>query len=333
MNANVLVAAPLRRAFLGAEELLELGQVQRTPAPPATTVAPPALGPGSRTVALSRDEGQLIIRVVENIIAFKDSYPIEFLSYCPPDRWQASATQVVTWTRQIERQLKEGSQVVVVPADALLRLVDLEKCISAARDARLGSAKLAFYFSAGGAIADIVFGLSWISIPCYIAGLAILLGRPLVAKLKPEPEEPYKPALTGGQDECHVAIGDHTDKNKILERVVVAGGAAVQRYHWGEVHPAFGPVQAAVCLSKDRFRVRVEGWLEDTVIVNDGWERAPLSECEVRKQIAVWSPCGAEPRNTPHGPIPRDSGHPETYWIEYVGPLTDGLCRVAGPFG
>lgn len=327
---NVLVAAPLRRAFLGAEELLELGQGQRAPA--ATAVQPP-LGPEARTVALSREEGQLLIRVTENIIAFKDSYPIEFLSYCPPDRWQASATQVVTWTRQIERQIKDGAQVIAVPADAILRLVDLEKCISAARDARLSSAKLAFYLSAGGAIADIVFGLSWVSVPCYIAGLAILLGRPLLAKIKPEPEEPYKPALTGDKDQCHVNIGDHTDKNKILERVVVAGGATVQKHHWGEVRPAFGPVQAAVCLSKGRFRVRVEGWLDDTVVVNDGWGRAPLSECEVRKQIAVWSPCGMEPRNTTYGPIPRVSGHPDTYWIEYVGPLTSGLCRVAGPFG
>jgi len=323
----------LRRAFLGAEELLELGQVQRTPALPAATTVPSTFGPEARTVALSREEGQLIIRVTENIIAFKDSYPIEFLSYCPPDRWQASATQVVTWTRQIERQLKDGAQVIAVPADAILRLVDLEKCISAARDARLSSAKLAFFLSAGGAIADIVFGLSWVSVPCYIAGLAILLGRPLMAKLNPEPEEPYKPALAGVKDECHFSLGDHTDKRKMLERVVVANGTAVQKHHWGEVHPAFGPVQASVCLSKGRFRVRVEGWLEDTVIVNDGWERAPLSECDARKQIAIWSPCGAEPRSTPHGPIPRDSGHPDTYWIEYVGPLTGGLCRVAGPFG
>jgi hypothetical protein len=29
----------------------------------------------------------------------------------------------------------------------------------------------------------------------------------------------------------------------------------------------------------------------------------------------------------------QDSNHEHSYWVEYVGPLTDGRTRRAGPFG
>jgi hypothetical protein len=315
----------LARPRLGAEELIELGQ-----APLA------AAAPAPRTVPVSPEEGRLIIHVVETIVSFAKDYPIEFNSYCPTDRWQEALTQVGTWTKEIERQLERGADTVMVPAQAVFRLVDLEKCVSAARDARLGSAKLAFTLSAAGAIADLVFGLSWIGVPAYIAGLAVLFGRPLMAKLRPEPQEPYKPSLLGPIDDCPAdggAIGDHTDKRKVLERVIVCPGVPVERHHWGRVRPVFGPVQTAVCLAKNRFRVRVEGWLDDRVAVNKGWERVPLEDCDARIEICVWQPSGMLPRRTPFGPVPGESGHPETYWVEYVGPLTDGARRVAGPFG
>lgn len=322
---NVLLMG--RRPSLGAEELIELGQA------PLPAVAPPA-APAPRTVALTAEEGRLLVRVMENVIAFKDGYPIEFISYCPPDRWQENSTRALTWTREIERRLDAGDRTVAVPADAVLRLIDLEKCVSAARDARLGAAKVAFTLSAVGAIADVVFGLSWVGVPAYLAGLAVLFGRPLMAKLRPEPQEPYKPSISG--DDCartSASLGDHTDKRKVLERVLLSVAEPEQRHHWGTARPSFGPVQAAVCLSKGRFRVRVEGWLGDRVKPAEGWTRAPLSECDARRQIAVWSPCGVMARGTPYGPVPSSSGFEETYWIEYVGPLTGGACRVAGPFG
>jgi hypothetical protein len=206
---------------------------------------------------------------------------------------------------------------------------------SAARDARLGSAKIAFALSAGGAIADVVFGLSWLGVPAYIAGLAVLFGRPLMAKLRPEPQEPYKPSIRGaflsGSAECPDAP---KVPQKVLERVLVDASEQVQSHHWGEVHPARGMKPSAACLSKDRFRVRVEGQVGDQVEAGSGWERVHIEECEDAPiQIAVWQPCDRPPRKTSYGPVPRDSGHKETYWVEYVGPFTHGACRIAGPFG
>lgn len=128
-------------------------------------------------------------------------------------------------------------------------------------------------------------------------------------------------------------LGDHTDKRKILERVIVSPAPTVQRHHWGEVRPGYGPIQSAICLAKDKFRVRVEGWTGDVVIAREGWTRVPTSECEARKQIAVWSPSDVAPRSTEYGPVPGGSGYEDSYWIEYLGPLTGGVIRVAGPFG
>lgn len=128
-------------------------------------------------------------------------------------------------------------------------------------------------------------------------------------------------------------LGDHTDKRKILERVIVSAVPPVQRHHWGEVRPGRGAVQSATCLAKDRFRVRIEGWRDDVIIPREGWTRVPMSDCEARKQIAVWSPSGVAPRSTEYGAVPGGSGYEDSYWIEYLGPLTGGIIRVAGPFG
>lgn len=200
----MIAAVPLRRAFLGAEELLELGQAAVRPAvapapspPPVPAPLPSPSAAIARAVPLSPEEAKLVVQVTENIVEFAKSYPIEFHAYCPTDRWQPSLVQIGTWTNEIKRQLNAGSRSVSVPADALFHLIDLEKCVSAARDARLSSAKLAFTFSAVGAIADIVFGLSWIGIPAYIAGLAVLFGRPLLARVQAEPQEPFRPTISG----------------------------------------------------------------------------------------------------------------------------------------
>ena len=316
---------------LGAEELIELGQA----ALPAPT---PPVDLAARTVIVSREEGELLVRVVENIVSFATDFPIEFHSHCPTDRWQKSLTQVGAWVQEIERQVKAGREQVTVPTEAVFRLVDLEKCVSAARDARLDAAKLAFALSAGGAVMDFVFGLSWVAMPMYIIGLGVLLGRPLLAKLNPEPQEPYKPFIAGA--ECKVVSGDHfrmghhTDKKKVLERVILSPTPTLQKYHWGTVAPGFNGVESSICLAKSRFRVRIEGWQGDRVLPAPGWSNVPVIECEARKEIAVWSACGGRPpRTTPYGKPPASSGFKNNLWIEYVGPLTGGVCRTAGPFG
>lgn len=137
---------------------------------------------------VSKEEGKLLVVVVENIVAFSREFPVEFNSYCPPERWQKTLQQVGGWTQEIERQIGQGRESVAVPAEAVFRLVDLERCISAARDARLSAAKLSFTISAVGAIGSTVLGLTWLGMPAYLAGLAILLGRPLLTRYYAEPQ-------------------------------------------------------------------------------------------------------------------------------------------------
>lgn len=295
---------------------------------------------------LSAPEGRLLIKVTENIVAFSQSYPIEFLSYCPTDRWQKALTQVGTWTHEIERQLNAGAQTVNVPAEAVLYLMDLEKCISAARDSRLQSAKWAFTLSALGTIANVVFGLSWLTVPTYIGGLALLFGGPLLAKFNPQPQEPYKPVLSGQSTHRNCLGGScemiamklrqeektNPNRRKVLERVIVAPGEKIQRHHWGTVRPRPGSSESAVCLAKGRFRVRVEGWAQDVVVPSGDWEFTNPDDCNGNIVLAVWTP-DRQPGESGWGEAPEKSGHERTYWVEYVGPLTGGKIRRAGPFG
>jgi hypothetical protein len=309
------------------------------------TGATPAETPG-RLVQVSAAEGQLLIKITENIVSFSQSYPIEFLSYCPPDRWQKALTQVGTWTHEIERQIKSGSATVNVPADAVFQLLDLERCISAAKESRLSAAKWAFTLSAIGTIGNLVFGLTWLTIPAYLGGLALLFGGPLMAKVNPQPQEPYKPALSGRHHHRHCMGGscemiamklleeEKTDPNrrKVLERVVVSPDALIQKHHWGTVRPRPGYSESAVCLSKGRFRVRIEGWAQDIVVPTGDWEFCDPDDCNGNIILAVWTP-DRKPGETGWGDVSQDSGHEHTYWVEYVGPLTGGKIRRAGPFG
>lgn len=313
------------RYRLGAEELIELGQ-------PVSTTAVAAPG-AFRTVTVSRQEGELLVRVVEAIVEFAKGFPLEFHSYCPVNRWQAILKSAGTGTASIERQLASGAKGITLSADTLFSIMDLEECVSGARDARLSSAKLALMVSAAGAAGEVLFGLSWLGLPAYIISLAIVLGRPLAALAK-EPAEPFKVdvALQGA---CHEEkLGDHTDKAKVIERVIVAPDRGPERHHWGEVFPAPGTQEGAVCLTQGKFRVRVEGWKGDRVVPVAGWSFASLSECrEARHEIAVWGRCDQAPRSTRFGEIPASSGHDETFWVDYTGPLTGDRCRRAGPFG
>jgi hypothetical protein len=327
-----------KRAILGAEELIEMGQASSTSS--------------QRPVLITAEEGQLMINVVEALISFSQDYPIEFHSYCPTDRWQAALTDVGTWVHEIQRQITAGATTVTVPAHAVFEMIDLEKCISAARDARLSSAKAAFTLSALGAIADVVFGITWLGVPMYILGLGLLLGRPLLAKFSATPQDPYKPSLSGermlsgrfrrfclGGEGCEIIAmklkkDAETDsfKRQVLERVIVSPFSKVERHHWGWVRPRIGGEQDAVFLAKDRFRVRVEGWKGDEVVPSNGWDFTTDEDCKGGINLSVFE-TGVGDRQTNYGPVNMDSGHEGNYWVEYTGPLTDGRIRRAGPFG
>lgn len=341
MNGIRVVNTGKRHFSLGAEELIELGQAS------SSAVAIPSLkSREARTVSISAPEGKLIVQVVENIVSFSKSFPVEFMSYCPADRWEAALSQVGTWMKEIQLQVDAGQPQIQVPADMIFHLVDLEKCVSAARDARLSSSRWAFLISAGAGIAGTLFGIGWLSIPAYITGLALLYGRPLYARYQATPQEPYAPVLSGrnrhyyglsGQCQliaAKLAEEEKSDPNrrKVLERVIVAGNGP-EFHHWGYVvpHPESG--EGSSCLKKGRFRVRVEGWRADEVVPQNGWELCESSDCNGQIILAVWTPSYRSSAETSFGEVSQDSGHENTYWVEYTGPLTEGSLRRAGPFG
>jgi len=307
-----------------AEELIELGQTSAMPSPAAPR----------RAVSLSRQEAEIVVRTVEAVVEFAGDFPLEFHAYCPPDRWKDVLTRAGSASQDIERQLSDGVPSVSVDASSLMAVMDLEECVSGARDRRLSSGKVALMVSAAGAIGEVLLGLPWLGLPAYIISLAMVLGRPLAARIKEVPAEPFKVGAALSGSGCAPTLGDHTDKAKVIERVIVSPSRRVQRHHWGVVYPGPSGAETAHCLTKGRFRVRVEGWSQDRVEPAEGWEPAPLSACmEARHEISVWEPCGREPRPTPFGPPLAESGHENTFWAEYTGPLTGGICRRAGPFG
>jgi len=287
---------------------------------------------GVRMVSLSREEAEMLVRVVESILDFAKGFPLEFHSYCPMKRWEPILKKVGDGVALIETQLASGVESVRIQADTFFATMDLEECVSGARDARLSSAKTALIISAAGAIGETVLGLSWLGIPAYIISLAIVLGKPLAEMTKDIPVEPFKVSTLSG---CNgPSLGDHTDKAKVIERVIVTPGMEILRYHWGTIRPGRSGVFGSSCFLKNKFRVRVEGWMDDRIEINPDWRRVSMSMCvSARNEIAVWEPCGTEPRDTGFPPVPMDSGHEKTIWVEYTGPLTGGLCRKAGPFG
>jgi hypothetical protein len=324
-----------RRRALGAEELIELGQAQ-TPSLLTPTQAP------AQTVVLTAAEGKLVVGVVENLVSFANNYSVEYQAYCPPDLWKKSMEEIGTWSHEIDLKLKARATQVTVPAEMIFRLVDLEKCVSAARDARLSSSRWAFTLSAVGAIADFALGITWLGVPMYIAGLGLLFGRPLYAKYQATPEEPFAPSIAGRKaclsGECELiamkmkkeAAGNPM-KRQVLERVIVPRTRDLQVHHWGTVAPGPGPQESSVCLSKDRFRIRVEGWVGDVVTPTPEWRRTTNGDCAGDINICVFDPQSI--RQTLWGPMNVDSGHDGSYWVEYAGPLTKGRVRRAGPFG
>ncbi len=157
---------------------------------------PVPAGPGAsqiRTVAISREEAQMMIRIVESISAFAKDFPLEFYSYCPPDAWKPVLEKAGGGVLDVKAQLAAGHEPIIVSAQVLTSVMDIEECVSGSRDRRLDSAKWALGISAAGAIAQTVFGISWLALPAYVASLAIVLGRPLFEMVKPNPADPFKP--------------------------------------------------------------------------------------------------------------------------------------------
>ncbi len=278
-----------------------------------------------------------MVRVVQGVVKFSQDFALEFHSYCPLDRWKVVIERATVGLRAIESQLAAGADPVVVPADTLFAIVDLEECTSGARDARLSSAKLALLISAIAAIGGSFLGYSWLATPAYITSLAIVLGRPLASYVKEVPAEPFRPDTLRGpvrRSGMSARLGDHSDKAKILERIILSEIHEIQRYHWGMIVAAPDTPQASRCLTKGPWRVRCEGWEGDVIEPGPGWRVTSDGMCDTaRNEICVYESCEGPVRATEF-PVPElYSVHPESFWIEYVGEMTGWRCRRAGPFG
>lgn len=152
----------------------------------------PAPAAASRMTVISRQEAEMVVRIVASIVEFGKGFPLEFYAYCPPDRWKPVLEKVAAGVSDLEKQLTAGAQQIAASEDMLFAVTDLEECVSGSRDARLKSAKMAMFISAGAAIGETLFGLSWLGLPAYITSLAIVLGRPLIEHAKEVPAEPFR---------------------------------------------------------------------------------------------------------------------------------------------
>lgn len=333
---KVIPLRNVRGKILGASELVELGDPAKSE--PVTIDQAQGVAVAPRTVHLSREEALVVDDMIDKIVEFAKSYPIEFTSYCPVERWQETLTQVGTWGAEIKRQLEAGATRISVPAQAVVRLIDLEKCVSASRGARLSSAQWAFTLSAGGTVANLLFGIPWITIPTYLLGLGFLFGAPLIARYSAKPEEPFAPSLgcRKAYSMSGCAAPDETEEErkmiKLVERVILSPKRGVRKHWWGTVDCRPGGEEASTCLEKGRLRVRVEGWAGDVVTPAAGWALADDCSEKPLNVIGVWDVPG-EPRRNAFGSVPSESRHEVTYFVEYVGPNTGGTIRRAGPFG
>lgn len=307
---------------LGAIELIELGQGA---APVPAAAVPP---PSTRVVSISRQEADLIVRIVEAIVQFAQDFPLEFSSYCPVERWQPILDRVGAGVGQIQSQLESTAANIQVPADLVFSTMDLEECVTGARDARLSSAKTALIISAIAAAAQILLGIGWLSLPAYIISLAVVLGRPLATRFKSDPAEPYRV----GSSKPAFPRKSHGDRVRLIERVIVEPGPE-QHYHWGSVVPSQGGPEGTVVLARGDFRVRVEGFDLDQVTPAPGWKRVPVGSAVLgQHEVSVWTPGYFPPRSTYWGAAHDPSGHPGSYWVDYTGTRTLGILRRAGPF-
>jgi hypothetical protein len=284
-------------------------------------VAPLRVASSGQTVTLTKEEAELVIRTVEDVIAFANDNPIEFHAYCPPDDWKATLERVGQMTAELERHRGGGS--VNVPRDGMLALFDLQECLIGARDEKLSSVKTTLVVSAGAAVAGTLLAIPWLSIPAYVVSLGIIFGKPLLMYLRGDRPEPFKIGCTGSP-----ALGHHTAKGTILERAVVSSDGA--RYWWGVARRAGVGGPESVCLGKGDFRVRAEGRTGLSIEPASGWEVLPPAACALHeRELVIWEPCGTKPR----GGAPPGSGFAESFWVDYWGPATNGVCRTAGPFG
>lgn len=291
-----------------------------------------------RTVGLSRSEAEMMVRIFTGVTKFAQDFPIEFFAYCPSKKWQAVIDKAANGVATMQNRLRTNVPVIYVPAETITAIIDLGECVSGARDARLSSGKLAMMIAAGGVIGQSVFGLKYLATPAYIIALILSLGKPATAFVKEDVAEPFKPDVqtttTAMAIMSGAQLGDHTDKAKIIERVIVTPEFRTQKFHWGTVTPTSFEAPASTCLVKGEWRARIEGWVGDEVTLTDGWRYAENSECvHARNEIGVWSPCSTTHRHTGFPPVSLYSVHEHSYWIEYFGPLTEGSCRRAGPFG
>jgi len=146
---------------------------------------------------LTREGAELLQRTIDGIVEFAESYPIEFSAYCPADRFDGILPIIGRAQETITAQLlDEGRQNIIVPKDAALAVLDMEECISGAKDRRVTNTRLAFVTSVGGGIVASLVGLSIIKTVAVIAGIGFLVVKPIVEAEDLADTERFSQSLT-----------------------------------------------------------------------------------------------------------------------------------------
>ena len=127
---------------------------------------------------LDRQEAELFVRSLGAIVEFAGSYPLEFHVFCSPSKFEGAIKIVSEAERTARKQLEEGRTSVAIRGDAPLALMDLQECVSGAKNERLENARAAIFTSAGGGILAAIAGFPTIATIASLLAVSFLVLTP-----------------------------------------------------------------------------------------------------------------------------------------------------------
>ena len=152
-------------------------------------------------VRLPAEGARLLLRTIDSIVKFAQDFPIEFTAYCKPERFERVLKTLATTQVMVRTQLDRGDDPVTVPEEAALSLLDMEECISAAKDKRVDNTRLAFITLGGGSLAAWLTGFDPIATVASFAGVGFLLAKPFVESTQLAESDVFRQSLSGGAAE------------------------------------------------------------------------------------------------------------------------------------
>ena len=144
------------------------------------------------TIILTPEEADLFLRTLDGIVAFAKDYPLEFQAFCNPEKFQGVIDVIAKAEGALRAQITSGTRERRIESDAVGALLDLEECVTGARDARLANARIALFTVVGGGIAASLLGLSALSTIGGITAIGILILGPF-GRAATAPQEVVSP--------------------------------------------------------------------------------------------------------------------------------------------